>query len=156
MRNPELATLGQANERTQVIILLLWLLEISLNQLRRLANRVKYAELSNQEVLNFKVEYNRVEANFNGLLSNSSYKAVLKKNRHITYNLLLAHNNQSVLIVFVETIDDFERLLKHYLAQGKLDLVLSILWKDGSRPLLQLFAGHCAGAPSGASGQLMT
>ena len=70
----KLRTLSPVKERTQVIILLLWLLEISLNQLGRLANRMEDAELSNQEVLNLKVEYNRVEANLKGLISNSNYK----------------------------------------------------------------------------------
>ncbi|KAH9389571.1 hypothetical protein TYRP_007115 [Tyrophagus putrescentiae] len=50
-----------------------------LNHLRRLTNRVEDAELSNQEVLNLKMEYNRVEANLKGLISNYNYKAVLKK-----------------------------------------------------------------------------
>ena len=68
----KLRTLSPVKERTQVIILLLWLLEISLNQLGRLANRMEDAELSNQEVLNLKVEYNRVEANLKGLISNSN------------------------------------------------------------------------------------
>lgn len=54
-------------------------------------------------------------------------QAVLKKNRHITYNLLV--HNQSVLIFFAETIDDFERLLEYHLAQCKLDQELSILRK---------------------------
>ena len=73
MRKPELATLSQVKERTQVIILLLCWLEISLKQLRQPANRIEDAELSNQKVLNLKVEYNRVEANFKELLFNSNY-----------------------------------------------------------------------------------
>ena len=43
--------------------------------------------------------------------------------------MLLAHNNQLVVIFFTETIDDFECLLKHYLAQSELDQALSILQK---------------------------
>lgn len=130
MRKPELATLSQVKERTQVIILLLCWLEISLKQLRQPANRIKDAELSNQKVLNLKVEYNQVEANLNRLLSNSNYKAAPKKIRHITYNLLLAHNNQLVVIFFTEKINDFECLFKHYIAQSELDLALSVLWKE--------------------------
>lgn len=57
-------------------------------------------------------------------------QACLKKNRQITYNLLLNHNNQTILIYFAEHIDDFERLLEHYLQQAEYDQALSILRKE--------------------------
>src|SRR5699024_5057457 len=54
----------------------------------------------------------------------------LKKNRQIIYNLILNHNNQTILIYFAEHIDDFERLLDHYLQLDEYDQALSILRKE--------------------------
>ena len=70
----KLQTLSPVKDRTQIIILLLWLFEIMLNQLGTIKNRMEDSDLTNQEVLNLKVEYNKIEASLKGLVSNANYK----------------------------------------------------------------------------------
>lgn len=73
----KLSTLSPVKERTQIIILLLWLFEILLNQLGSLANQMEDAELSKEEVLKMKVQYNKIETSLKDLLSNSNFKVGL-------------------------------------------------------------------------------
>ncbi|KAI2808309.1 Vacuolar protein sorting-associated protein 18 like protein, partial [Blomia tropicalis] len=126
----KLQTLSPVKERTQIIILLLWLFEIMLNQLGMLRNKMDDCDLANKEVLNLKVEYNKIESNLKDLISNSNFKACLKKNKKIIYNLIQNHNNQTVLVYFAEHIDDFERMLDYHLQMGEYDQALSILRKE--------------------------
>lgn len=73
----KLQTLSPVKDKTQIIILLLWLFEIKLNQLGSIKNQMEDSDLTTQDVLNLKVEYNRIEANLKALISNSNFKVLI-------------------------------------------------------------------------------
>ena len=70
----KLKSLSPVKDRTQIIILLLWLFEIKLNQLGSINNQMEDCDLSKQEVLNLSVLFNQIEENFKRLISNSNFK----------------------------------------------------------------------------------
>lgn len=73
----KLTTLSAVRERTQIIILLLWLFEIMLNQLASISNSMQETELGSQEMRNLQTDYNRIESQLKTLISNSNYKVSL-------------------------------------------------------------------------------
>lgn len=126
----KLSNLSTTSERTQVIILLLWLFEIILNQLATLENSFQDSLVSEEKVSALKEEYNNITIILKNLISNAEYKVLFIKNKKIIYDLILNHNNSEILKYFAKQIDDFECLIEHYCRRGEFNKALDLLKQE--------------------------
>lgn len=136
----KLSNLSPTNERTQVIILLLWLFEIILNQLATLENSFQDLLFSNEKVFALKEEYNNVGLILKNLIANEDYKVLFRKNKKIIYDLILNHNNSEILKYFAKQIDDFECLIEHYCRRGEFIQALDLLKQEECLDLYYLYS----------------
>lgn len=126
----KLQNISMVKERTQAIILLLWLIEIMLNQLANKKVAMEDTLLEKRELDTHKADYRKFEDEFKTILAESNYRSILKLGKSIIYNLIMNHCNQSILIYFAELIDDFDMLIDLYLQEGEYAKALEILRKE--------------------------
>ena len=102
------------NDKTQKTILCMWLVEMYLNEMNDLDN------------LDGSSEYNSVQLTqlideFKSFLKNHKNQ-VCGLNRECaetTYQLISAHGQMSILLYFAELIEDYERMMTHYIQEDE-------------------------------------
>lgn len=121
---------------TQSTILLLWLLEILLNQMGSLKNAGKEST----------EKYHIIEAEFKSLLSQNKIKVILLwqvfqiilkfelifqncliQSRKAIYDLISSHGNETNLIYFAVLMQDYDRVIEYYLQHKNYREALNVL-----------------------------
>ncbi|KAI1296657.1 Vacuolar protein sorting-associated protein 18 -like protein [Halotydeus destructor] len=115
---------------TQVTLLVMWMLEIILNQLNKLRN-------SRNELGN---EYKMLVEEFRSLVRSPKIKSCLKRNIRGVKDLISSHGDDENMIFFALQIEDFECAIEYFLKLKRYMEALEVLRKKENIPLLYMFA----------------
>ncbi|CAG2107933.1 unnamed protein product [Medioppia subpectinata] len=115
-------------DTTQLTVLVLWLIEIQLNQMGSLKNAGK--ESSH--------DYQLIEAEFESLLSQN--KNCLIKSRKAVYDLIESHGNQKNWIHFAVLMQDYDRVIEYHLQHKNYSQALTVLRQQGVTDMFYRFA----------------
>ncbi|RWS29735.1 hypothetical protein B4U80_08207 [Leptotrombidium deliense] len=105
-----------AQEETQITLLLLWLIEILMNQMSELS--VKSSRESEDFML--------LKAEFQSILSHKKVKQIIVTNSKAIYDLILSHGNEDCLIDFCKSINDYKVVIDMLINQRRWDEILDI------------------------------
>ncbi|XP_065192969.1 vacuolar protein sorting-associated protein 18 homolog [Sycon ciliatum] len=123
-------------DKTQQTMLVTWLIEIYLTQLGELKDKNAPAE----DIL-------RTQRHFRDFLRQPRVKACLDSSRNVAYELIASHGNTEDLVFFAMLMQDFERVISHYIQQQAYPAALEVLTKQSDVKLVIKFSPilikHC-------------
>ena len=101
-----------SNDKTQQTILSMWLVEMYLNEMNDLDNTNDGSEESNVQLTTLVYEFKKF------LLDHKNQVCGLNREcAETTYQLISAHGQMSILLYFAELIEDYERMMTHYIQE---------------------------------------
>lgn len=109
----------KAHDRTQLMMLLTWLIELYLNQLGELRDQDKKGSV-----------YDSLQDEFRKFLNQSKVKACLEQNKRVAYDLLSSHADTENLIFFAMIMQDYPRVIRHHIQQNDFLAALEVLKKQ--------------------------
>jgi len=107
------------NDKTQLTMLVTWLLELYLNELGRLRDEGK------QEA-----DYDILQEEFRKFINQSRIKTCLEHNKQVAYDLLSSHGDTENLIFFSMLMQDYPRVIRHHIQQDDYTAALEVLKKQ--------------------------
>lgn len=116
------------SEKTQITLLVTWLVELYLNHLGQLesdGNSVIFQETRDE---------------FRDFLSNSKHKECLFNNRSTMYDLLASHGNVDDMVYFSVVMRDYERVISHHCQNDNFSAALDVLAKHCDERLFYKFS----------------
>lgn len=110
-------------DKTQLTMLVTWLVEIYLNQLGELkeAGRDQTAE------------YEDLQEQFRKFLNQVRVKECVSNNRGVVYDLIASHGDVEDMVFFAFLMQDFEKVITHYLQHDEYRNALKVLTKHCSQ-----------------------
>ncbi|XP_023930234.1 vacuolar protein sorting-associated protein 18 homolog [Lingula anatina] len=108
-------------DKTQITMLVTWLTEIYLNQLGELKEQGQ----------DMNEDYDALQDEFRKFLAFKRVKDCVTHNRNTIYDLIASHGDVEDLIYFATLMEDFERVITHYVQH------------DNYREALETLAKHC-------------
>ncbi|CAG2175399.1 unnamed protein product, partial [Oppiella nova] len=117
-------------DTTQLTVLLLWLIEIQLNQMGSLRNADKEAT----------DEYQLIEAEFQSLLSENKLRNCLIKSRKAVYDLIESHGSEKNWISFAVLMQDYNRIIEYHLRHKNYSQAFVVLKQQGVTEMFYKFA----------------
>ncbi|KFM74068.1 Vacuolar protein sorting-associated protein 18-like protein, partial [Stegodyphus mimosarum] len=115
----------RSQDKTQITMIVMWLLEIFLNELGVLRTAGKQ---TTQEYVNLQKE-------FRSLLKEPRIKDCVSNNRSAVYSLMSSHGDEENLIYFTNLMKDFEKVIQYHLQHKNYRAALGVLIEH-SRPEL--------------------
>lgn len=112
-------------DKTQITMIVMWLLEIYLNELGVLRTAGKQTT----------EEYKTLQHAFQDLLKKTRVKDCVSNNRSAIYSLMSNHGDEENLIYFTNLMKDFEKVIQYHLQHKNYRAALLVL-TDHSRPEL--------------------
>ncbi|RWS10458.1 vacuolar protein sorting-associated protein 18-like protein [Dinothrombium tinctorium] len=106
-----------AKEETQITLLLLWLIDIIMNQMSEITLS------GNTESEN----YSLLKGEFQSLMAVPKVSEIVVSNRKAIYDLISSHGNEDCLIYFAKLINDYKVVIEFYLERRKWDEILAVL-----------------------------
>lgn len=131
----KLKSLKQHN-KTQITMIVLWLLEIYLNEIGQKRNALKHSEDSSNNSEEFKI----LQSSFQQFLNQANVKSCLTDNKGAVYNLISSHGDEENLIYFTNLMKDFERIIAYNLQHQKYKDALDVLKKQNRAELFYRFS----------------
>ncbi|XP_052234264.1 vacuolar protein sorting-associated protein 18 homolog [Dreissena polymorpha] len=117
-------------DKTQMTMLVTWLIEIYLNQL---------GELKEQQVKPSQ-RYRDVQQEFQVFLKQTRVKDCVMHNKHVVYDLISSHGDIVDFIFFALLMEDFEKVISHYIQYDDYKSALDILTKQPETSLYYKFS----------------
>ncbi|XP_065072321.1 vacuolar protein sorting-associated protein 18 homolog [Rhopilema esculentum] len=117
-------------DRTQMTMILTWLIELYLNQIGELKDQGSKS----------RTELERLQEDFRKLLAQSKVKHCLEQNRQLTYDLLASHGDTENMIFFAMIMQDYGRVISHHIQQDDFKSALEVLRKQGDNELFYKFS----------------
>lgn len=120
-------------DRTQMTMIVTWLIELYLNQIGEMRDRGLQAKKK-------KVELERIQEDFRKLLIQSRVKQCLEQNKQVAYDLLSSHGDTENMIFFAMIMQDFGRVISHHIQQDDFKSALDVLRKQNEDELFYKFS----------------
>ncbi|XP_076366787.1 vacuolar protein sorting-associated protein 18 dor isoform X3 [Tachypleus tridentatus] len=120
----------KSQDKAQTTMIIMWLLEIYLNQLGCLRN----AERQNTD------QYKSIQAIFHSLLEQPRVKECVGQNCGAIYNLIASHGDEENLIHFTVLMKDYERVIQYHLQNNNFQAALDVLTKQSRSELFYQFS----------------
>lgn len=117
-------------DKTQITMIVIWVLELFLNQL---------GELRDQKLEN-SVEYVLMQKDFDLFLKDKLVMDCVKRNSEIMYSLIASHGDKANLIKLTSVNRDFEKVIRHHLYKGDYREALEVLKCQDRKDLFYEFA----------------
>eukprot|EP00794_Sanderia_malayensis_P016888 gene16888-18594_t len=117
-------------DRTQMTMIVTWLIELYLNQLGEMKDQGEKA----------KSELDKMQEDFRKLLVQTSVKNFLSQNRQLAYDLLSSHGDKENMIFFAMIVKDFDRVISHHIQQDDYKAALGVLKKQTDNDLYYKFS----------------
>lgn len=105
-------------DKTQMTMLIMWLIELYLNDLGSLRGKEP------------KPKYESVQEEFRKFLAQTKVKTCLDQNRKTAYDLITSHGDVENLIFFAVLMQDFEHVISHHIQQDDFMAALNVLTKQ--------------------------
>jgi len=125
----KLSTLKQT-DITQMVILSTWLVELYLNQIGILKNELSYPS----------DQYQKCRESLHKLLSQDRLREVFQENRSTIYNLFTNHGDIENYVFFAVLMQDYERVVSHYIQNKNYEAALESLQRQNSISLYYKFS----------------
>ncbi|XP_071119989.1 vacuolar protein sorting-associated protein 18 homolog [Mytilus edulis] len=125
----KLSSLGP-QDKTQMTMLVTWLIEIFLNQLGELKENMEEQP----------EKYEKIQEEFRRFLKEPKIKECVSNNRGVVYDLIASHGNVEDMVFFAVLMQDFEKVISHYLQQDDYNGALLILRKQSDVELYYKFS----------------
>ncbi|KAL5007275.1 hypothetical protein ScPMuIL_016081 [Solemya velum] len=117
-------------DKTQLTMLVTWLIEIYLNQLGELKEE---GDIRNQT-------YDETQEEFRTFLRQSKVKECTSNNRGVVYDLIASHGDVEDMVFFACLMQDFERVVSHYMQHDDYEGALKVLNKQSDVELFYKFS----------------
>lgn len=117
-------------DKTQLTMLVVWLVELFLTSLGKLKDRG----------LDESSEYETVQNKFQDFMANPRIKDCLTLNRHVIYDLISSHGDVEDLVFFARLMEDHERVISHHLQHKDYQHALDCLTKQPDIELYYKFS----------------
>ncbi|XP_054719566.1 vacuolar protein sorting-associated protein 18 homolog [Uloborus diversus] len=115
----------KSQDKTQITMIVMWLMEIFLNELGIL----RTAGRENSQ------DYLDLQREFHNILKESRVKESASNNRSAVYSLMASHGDEKNLIYFTNLMKDFEKVIQYHLQHKNYQAALGVL-TEHSRPEL--------------------
>jgi len=102
----------KSHEKTQITMLTTWLVEIFLETMGKLRDRGSFDE-------NFESKIGEIRTEFHKFLNSSKLKECLDHNKNTIYALISSHGALEDLVYFANLMQDYERVINHYMKMFK-------------------------------------
>lgn len=119
-----------SQDKTQMTMLVTWLIEIFLNQLGELKERFDLQP----------GKYDNVQENFRQFLRQPNIKDCVSNNRGVVYDLIASHGDVEDMVFFAVLMQDFEKVISHCIQQDDYDGALKMLKKQSDMELYYKFS----------------
>jgi len=120
----------KSSEKMQITMIVVWLIEIWLNQLGQLKERGE--ETSSR--------YENIQEEFRKFLAIPHVKECISENRSTVYDLIASHGDIEDMIFFAVLIQDFERVVSHHIQQHNYTSALELMSKQMNKELFYKFS----------------
>ncbi|XP_062517021.1 vacuolar protein sorting-associated protein 18 homolog [Corticium candelabrum] len=120
----------KTQDKTQVTMITSWLMEIYLNQLGNLKDEGAPKER----------EHRMLRDEFRDFLKRPRVMTCLDENKHVAYELLTSHGDVEDLVFFAQEMQDYERVVNHYLQQQNYAEALDALTRQKDIELYYKFS----------------
>lgn len=117
-----------SQDKTQITMLVVWIVELYLTQMARCAAADQQTEIGNYQ------------NEFDAFMKTTKVVECVRNNRTVIYDLMASHGDNFNLSSFTAVSKDFESVLDQYITQGKFKLAVSVLIRQ-TRP--ELFYKYC-------------
>ncbi|CAL1534740.1 unnamed protein product [Lymnaea stagnalis] len=117
-------------EKTQLTMLVIWMIELFLNQLGELKEQVQDGT----------VEYENTQEEFRKFLHQAKIKECVSHNRSVVYDLIASHGDVEDLVFFAILMKDFERVIGHHIQHEHYIGALETLTKQTDLELYYKFS----------------
>ncbi|XP_033107072.1 vacuolar protein sorting-associated protein 18 homolog [Anneissia japonica] len=117
----------KSQDKTQMTMLITWLIELYLNQLGELKE-------SNQE------RYNVIHEQFQKFLAQSRVMECLSNNKTTVYDLIASHGDIEDMVFFAMLMQDYDRVVSHHIQHGDYKSALDVLNKPQDDQLFYKFS----------------
>ncbi|XP_027053569.1 vacuolar protein sorting-associated protein 18 homolog [Pocillopora damicornis] len=115
-------------DKTQMTMLIMWLIELYLNDLGGLKEE------------NAKLKYEGLQEEFRKFLAQTKVKTCLDQNRKTAYDLISSHGDVENLIFFAMFMQDFEHVISHHIQHDDFMAALDVLTKQTDTELYYKFS----------------
>jgi len=119
----------RASEKTQITLIVLWLLEIYQNKLGAL-----------RDLDGGQAEYFSEQAEFRAFIRQPRVEECIKNNKETVYGLLGSHGDTEHLVHLAEALQDTEKVIQYNMRKGDYSSVLSLLLRQPSAQLFYEFS----------------
>jgi len=123
----------KANEKTQMTMLTTWLVEVYLDAIGKLRDRGSFVE-------GFQAEIQGIREEFHKFLSSSKLRECLDLNKRTIYALISSHGALEDLVFFANLMQDYERVINHYIKAERWSEALTALRKQSNSDLYYKFS----------------
>lgn len=117
-------------DKTQITMIVIWVLELFLNQLGELRDQKKEKS----------VEYINLQKEFDAFLREKPVMDCIKRNCEKIYSLIASHGDKENLVKLTSINRDFEKVIRHHLYKGDYGEALDVLKNQPKKELFYEFA----------------
>ncbi|KAK3737231.1 hypothetical protein QZH41_010859 [Actinostola sp. cb2023] len=115
-------------DKTQMTMIVMWLIELYLNHL----NHLKEQDNNREHV--------RLKEEFRAFLSRFTVKACLDQNRKTAYELIASHGDVENLVFFALLMEDYEHVIRHHIQHDDYPAALKVLTKQTDMEMYYKFS----------------
>jgi len=123
----------KSSEKTQITLIVIWLVEIYQNKLGHLRE-------SGDNTPESQAEFRNLEEEFLALLRQQRVEECIRNNKEVVYSLLGSHGDQRSLVYLAQALRDTDRVVQYNLRNKQYQAVLSILTTEANP---ELFYSYC-------------
>lgn len=120
----------RVQDKTQMTMLVTWLIEIYLNQL---------GELKEQQ-LESSPRYQKLQMEFQSFLKLTRIKECVSHNKNVVYDLIASHGDVEDLVFFAALMQDYEKVISHHIQYDNYKAALGLLEKQTDVELFYKFS----------------
>uniref|UniRef100_A0A1B6D9S6 Vacuolar protein sorting-associated protein 18 homolog n=1 Tax=Clastoptera arizonana TaxID=38151 RepID=A0A1B6D9S6_9HEMI len=117
-------------DKTQMTMIVLWVVELFQNQLGVLRNEGK----------EHSIEYINLQKEMDDFLAMPQVKTCVTRNKDTVYSLMASHGDKENLIKLTIANKDFERVIRHHIHKGDFFRALEVLTNQNEKELYYTFA----------------
>lgn len=117
-------------DKTQMTMLVTWLIEIYLNQL---------GELKEQQ-LEASGRFKKLQEEFQTFLKQTRVKESMQHNKQVVYDLISSHGDVVDLVFFASLMQDYEKVISHHIQYDNFRGALDVLTKQSNVDLYYKFS----------------
>ncbi|KAL4225031.1 Vacuolar protein sorting-associated protein 18 like protein [Mactra antiquata] len=117
-------------DKTQMTMLVTWLIELYLNQL---------GELKEQQ-LEASPRFKLIQEEFQTFLKQTRVKDCVVHNKHVVYDLIASHGDVVDLVFFARLMQDYEKVVSHHIQYDNYRGALEVLSKQSDTSLYYKFS----------------